>query len=300
MSDLALGPTNLPPPIVTFSPSDITQHQTATWGAVAVDRVQLIRQERFDCAFRGARHLLIASVRAEHDEGETLLEGLPKSQCHNYSKRLTFVPAGHQITGWHKPRGNMRSVHFYIDPNGPALDPELRFSEAAFKPQLFFFDRELWATVRKLGKQAASPDPNARTYNEALTVVLMHELLRVNGKAASASVVTRGGLAGWQRNRVTEYIQEHLSEDISLAQLALLAELSPYHFSRAFKQSFGQPPLRYHAHRRMELAKSLLAKPALSVTQIGQEVGFSETSAFTAAFRRFAGTTPTAFRRSAA
>ena len=127
----------------------------------------------------------------------------------------------------------------------------------------------------------------------------MHELLRVNAKAASASAsaVARGGLAGWQRKRVTEYILEHLTEDVSLGQLAALAELSPYHFSRAFKQSFGQPPLRYHAHRRMEFAKSLLAKPALSVTQIGQEVGFSETSAFTAAFRRFAGTTPTGFRR---
>jgi len=70
------------------------------------------------------------------------------------------------------------------------------------------------------------------------------------------------------------------------AKLAELAGLSTYHFCRAFKQSFGVPPHRYHTSQRIDRAKALLAKPSFSVTDIGLTVGFSETSSFTAACGR--------------
>jgi len=79
-----------------------------------------------------------------------------------------------------------------------------------------------------------------------------------------------------------------------------LAGLSSYCFCRAFKQSVGLTPYRYHNHRRMGDAKLLLAKPAPSVTDIGLTVGYSETSSFTAAFHKTTGLTPTAFRRTLA
>jgi AraC family transcriptional regulator len=77
-----------------------------------------------------------------------------------------------------------------------------------------------------------------------------------------------------------------------------LVRLSPFYFCRAFKQSFGIPPHRFHTSRRIERAKALLAKPAPSVTDIGLTVGFSETSSFTAAFRKATGFTPTSYHRS--
>jgi AraC family transcriptional regulator len=101
----------------------------------------------------------------------------------------------------------------------------------------------------------------------------------------------------WQQKRVAEFIEEHLSEDISLAALAKLVDLSLYHFARAFTQSFGMPPHRYHWARRMDRARSLLRVPALSVTQIGSRIGFCETSSFTRAFRKFTGVTPSEYRR---
>jgi AraC family transcriptional regulator len=80
--------------------------------------------------------------------------------------------------------------------------------------------------------------------------------------------------------------------------LASLVQLSPFHFSRAFRQSFGMPPHRYHISRRIERAKCMLTDVSTSVTEIGLRLGFSESSAFTATFRKFMGRTPSDFRRS--
>ena len=107
----------------------------------------------------------------------------------------------------------------------------------------------------------------------------------------------RGGLAAWQERIVSAHIEEHLASHISIATLAGLARLSTHHFCRAFKQSFGIPPHRYHMVRRIEHAKILLMEQARSVTEIGLDLGFSETSSFSALFRRLTGQTPSAFRR---
>jgi len=129
--------------------------------------------------------------------------------------------------------------------------------------------------------------------------VLAHELTRLNyGKLRKGAV--RGGLAAWQQRIVACHIEDHLAEPIPLATLAELVGLSTYHFCRAFKQSFGIPPHRYHTSRRIERAKALLTKPAPSVTSIGLTLGFSDTSSFTATFRKATGLTPTAYHRSLA
>jgi len=187
--------------------------------------------------------------------------------------------------------------YFYIDPHGPLLDPELRFAETEVKPRLFFFDKDLWETAHKLKAQAGTSGPGERQYAEALSIVMAHELLRLNSGTVAAAQRIRGGLAGWQKKQVAQYIEEHLAENISLATLADVARLSLYHFVRAFKQSFGLPPHRFMSRLRVKQAKALLANPDMSVTQVGFNLGFSETSSFTTTFRKHTGLTPTTYRR---
>lgn len=281
--------------LVDFSPPEITRRYRAAWDGIRVDAVQVVRNEPFEYGFRGEHHLLIACELAERHDGETAIDGLPKSSARNLTRKISFVPAGHQFHGWQKPRVPARVTYFYIDPRAPLLDPELRFAETEFRPLMFVFDRDIWETAMKLRAEAERAGPSL--YAEALSRVLLHELLRFNGGTPQPAPVVRGGLAAWQRKRVAEYIEEHLDEDISVADLAGLARLSPFHFSRAFRQSFGLPPHRYHVGRRIERAKSILSDPSISVTELGLRLGFSETSAFTATFRKFTGRTPTDFRR---
>ena len=287
-------------PPVRFTPSDIAQRDVTRWTGIDAEVISLVRREPYEFQLQSSCHLLVMAERAERDDGETQVEGLPASTLRKYSGMLSFVPSGHRLSGWQKPRVLTRVTYFYIDPDGPLLDPELRFAETEFKPRLFFHDPELWSIASKLKAQADNPAPGQQQYAEALGVLLVHELLRLNndadGGATREADYVRGGLAAWQKARVTDYVEEHLTDNVLLSQLADVARLSPFHFSRAFKHSFGLPPLRYVTSRRIERAKSLLAADT-SITQVGLAVGFGETSSFTTAFRRHTGVTPTVFRR---
>jgi AraC family transcriptional regulator len=296
MGDIGIGLPGVlasPRPIVQITPHDIARRRLANWGVIQADAVKVTRRETFEDAFQARRHLLIAYERAERDDGETHIEGLPKSTLREFNCKLSLVPAGHRFYGWQRPRVLTRVTYFYIDWQDRwfGLDPP------TISPRLFFFDQAVWDTALKLKAEVGNSDPSSRQYAEALSLVLMHELVRLERTASAAARPVRGGLPAWQQKRVIEFVEEHLAEEISLAALAELVDLSLYHFARAFTQSFGAPPHRYHMARRMDLAKSLLQMPALSVTQIGSRIGFRETSSFTRAFRKFTGLTPTEYRR---
>jgi AraC family transcriptional regulator len=222
---------------------------------------------------------------------------LPKSTLREFNCKLSFVPAGHRFYGWQTPRVLTRVTYFYIDLHDRLFDLQPGIACATISPRLFFFDQAVWDTALKLKAEVGNSDPGSRQYAEALSLVLVHELIRLERTASAAARPLRGGLPVWQQKRVAEFIEEHLAEEISLAALAELVDRSLYHFARAFTQSFGVPPHRYHMARRMDRARILLRKPALSVTQIGSRIGFRETSSFTKAFRKFTGLTPTEYRR---
>jgi AraC family transcriptional regulator len=97
--------------------------------------------------------------------------------------------------------------------------------------------------------------------------------------------------------RVLAYVDEHLAEDISVADLANVACLSIFHFTRAFAASTGVPPHRYVSRKRLESAKGMIATGRASLSEIALDCRFSSQSSFTRAFRRATGKTPAEYRR---
>ena len=287
----------VPASAVKIAPSAIVRRHHAAWKGIQVDAFEITRLERFEYSATSHFHLIKISERAERSDGETFVEGCEKSTLRKLSGKLSFIPAGRRFYGWQDPRILTRAAYLCIDPAGPLVDPELRFAEIEFEPRLFFFDQDVWETSYKIKRQVDAPASPG--YAEALGLALAYEVLRLH-RGASLAPVLRGGLAAWQKMKVADYIEEHLDEEISLSDLAIITRLSPFHFARAFKQSFGEPPHRYHMARRMERAKALLKLPALTVTEVGLTLGFSELSSFTTAFRRCAGTTPSDYRRKVA
>jgi AraC family transcriptional regulator len=285
-------------PAVSFSPGRIVKRRAARWRGLYAETVLATRYEPFEYHFSGPYHLLIASERAQRHDGETVVEGLPRSTLRDFTHKLTFVPAGHGFRGWQDPRALVNVSYFYVDPSLLTVDPELGFSKIELSPRLFFDDDGLWQTALKLKALIGEVGSGHDAYAEALGAVLAHELVRLNGNVAAPSPTASGGLATWQRKRVAEFIEDNLAKDVSIGAMAALVGLSPFHFSRSFKRSLGVPPHHYHATRRIERAKLLLADKDASVTRVALDVGFSATGAFSGTFRRITGETPTAYRRS--
>jgi AraC family transcriptional regulator len=107
---------------------------------------------------------------------------------------------------------------------------------------------------------------------------------------------TTKGLSPQCLQRVRDYVEGHLDEDLSLTVLADIACLSPYHFSRSFKQATGVGPQRYVIQRRLERAKTLMRRTSRPLAFIAQEAGFADQSHLTSIFHREMGVTPGRFR----
>jgi AraC-like DNA-binding protein len=106
----------------------------------------------------------------------------------------------------------------------------------------------------------------------------------------------RGGLAPGRANRVCEYIDSHLQENIALEVLAEIAQLSVHHFARAFRQSLGIPPHNYIVQRRIEHAQQLLRNTELPLSEIAIVAGFTDQSHLARHFRTITGVSPSLAR----
>jgi AraC family transcriptional regulator len=284
--------------LVEVSPPRAVSRRVARWTGMTVEIVQANRRCRIDYRYRAPAPMLVFHDRGVRQNGCTVIEGLPKSMLQNCSRKLVFVPAGHSYHDWHEPRTLARTIFFYFDPSQPAAGPALGLSRLPLAPRLLFEDGALIETALKVGALIESGASDHRSYLQALGVVLAHELAQIETTRQSAQAPISGGLAAWQRRKAIAYIEEHLAEPISLEVLAARVGLSACYFCRAFCRSFGMPPQRYQLSQRIERAKTLLAKHAASVTDVGLTVGYNDASAFCTAFRRIAGLTPSAYRRS--
>ena len=104
------------------------------------------------------------------------------------------------------------------------------------------------------------------------------------------------GLTRNQARRVLDYIESHLSRELTLGELARIAGLSLYHFARMFKRTVGMTPHRYVLERRVERAKGMLRTTHAGLAEIGLSAGFCNQSHFTSTFRRMVGATPAEFQ----
>jgi transcriptional regulator of acetoin/glycerol metabolism len=150
-------------------------------------------------------------------------------------------------------------------------------------------------------------DPSISDRAHALTGALVKasartiekHLLRDGGTAwRSGLAYRRGGLPPGALKRVQQYVEDHLAERVSIEQLAAIAELSVFHFARAFKQSQGTTPHSYLLHRRIVRAQGLLRETKSPLSEIALVSGFADQSHLARHFRERLGVSPAIFRRS--
>ena len=206
---------------VKICPPDIVKRRAMASNGMAAEIVQATRRDKIEYRFHAPVHLLAVYERGVRRDGETFVEGLPRSALRDLRRKFTFVPAGHEYYAWHEPYILPRVAYFYFDPAKLAIDPELDFAETSFAPRLFFEDAALWGTALKLMSLIENSPSTNRPYFDALGAVLAHELVRLNSGAPSSVPPVRGGLAAWQQRVAVAYIEKHLADQIQ-EQLAIL------------------------------------------------------------------------------
>jgi AraC family transcriptional regulator len=131
---------------------------------------------------------------------------------------------------------------------------------------------------------------------DALNTALAVQVIRRFVDRSALLLEPSNGLSRERLKRVQDYIETHLDDRLTLTDLAGVACLSPYHFSRSFKQAVGVGPQRYVVQRRLERAKTLMRRTNQPLASIAQEAGFVDQSHLTSMFRRETGVTPGRYR----
>ncbi|MBK5648468.1 MAG: helix-turn-helix transcriptional regulator [Acinetobacter sp.] len=139
---------------------------------------------------------------------------------------------------------------------------------------------------------------SSKLYIESMTTALTVHLLRRYCSQPSVIKEYTGGLAKYKLRQVVEYINTHLENNLTLAELAAAACTSPNYFASLFKQSMGITPHQYVMQCRIEKAKVLLKQGHLTLVEVSQQVGFQNQSHFTRVFKLHTNITPKVFKNS--
>jgi len=152
--------------------------------------------------------------------------------------------------------------------------------------------------IRQLGltlRSELQADYLNHLYLESLTNFLSVHLIKNYSTQHKPLKEFQAGLGKHKLNRIVDYINDNLHQDLSLRELAALVQISPYHFARQFKKSTALSPHQYIIRTRVERAKQLLLQENLTIAQVAYIVGFSHQSHLNRHFKRLVGGTPKVF-----
>ena len=162
-----------------------------------------------------------------------------------------------------------------------------------------FRDPLIEGVARAVRAEMRDPAPAGKMLSETLAVALGAYILRYHSNLRPASVPlpsARGALDSRRLRRVTDFMEAHLADGLTIERLASEACLSPFHFARAFKAATGTAPHRYFTNRRIARARALIAEGKLSIAEVAAQCGFLSETHFVRWFKRSTGATPSEYR----
>ena len=196
-------------------------------------------------------------------------------------------------------RGPFDYLHYYLADSllkSVACENEIA-TPSGLQEAFFVEDLVVAQLTRSILFQVRHGQPLDKLELDQVAMLLGAHVLQRYCGALRAARSPRSGLQSWQRIQVEELLRAQLDGNISIKELATACSLSPSHFARGFRRSFGTSVHQYLIRLRLEKAKALLTTTKKKLSEIATLSGFCDQAALSRAFSRAEQETPSRWRR---
>src|SRR5260221_10353423 len=276
------------------TPSRVILSSVGTrWNDVLLEQHRLPSSELADVTYQ--RHVVVINI-GHSATWEFKKEG----QFRRFFKArgaISFFPRHQPFSGRLKvERGMFANVLFL------ALDPvfvrrvaqglEFDSDRIELTEQRGITDSTLRHIALALRTGIHTGDALDRTYGEGLSTALAVHLLREYGASVLRPKTRYGGLPRAKLVRALEYIQDQLNADLTVSGIAQSDYMTPYYFTRLFKESTGQSPYQYVVEARVRKAQELLTTGKFTISEVAHNVRLTDQSQLPRHFKRVFGLPP--------
>ncbi|MBC7767208.1 MAG: helix-turn-helix transcriptional regulator [Phycisphaerales bacterium] len=213
-------------------------------------------------------------------------------------RAYSVTPAGAAFS-W-RTQGPVDFAHVYLRPSfidhviATEFDRDARL--VSLQDALGFRDPLVEGLLAALTDSVVGGKGGGRLYWDGLVHTFVCRLLQLHSTLPSIGAFAPHVLAPFRVNRVIEFVEANLTRDIGLPELAAVAGVSAFHFSRGFRRATRFAPYAFVIHRRLEHAKVLLRETQLPLAEVANACGFGSHSQFSTMFKRGVGMSPTHYR----
>lgn len=213
---------------------------------------------------------------------------------HSSPGNVMLMAAG-QDSVWACPTA-IDELHMFLDPAiVDEVAEEIGVHPVGLIEGVGIVDLAISDIARQVLGELENPGLGTRLFADTIARSLALILVRRHSTATGAATA-RIEMTTRQLRLVTNFIEAHLDEDLTLESLSAAPYMSPFRFARAFRKATGHSPRQYVIARRIERAKELLRSTNFEIVDIANRVGFATQSHFTTIFGRRCGTTPRRYR----
>jgi AraC family transcriptional regulator len=278
-----------PPPLIHSS-------QQAGWKNIHLAHYHLLAMDFPEIT--SLQHLISLPSWNQLTEVDRIVDGKRYQSQHDRHDKGLFemLPAYVPFKVWSSQGGE--ATHCYLDPTflAHAAYESANPDRVELKPTLSMPDPLVCQIVLALKTVLETDATNSCFYAESMATALAAHLLRNYSTRQHILPEYQDGLPKYKLKQALEYINAHLSENVSLATLSDEVQISQFHFCRLFKQSTSMTPHAYLIQQRVERAKQLLKHKECTLLDIALACGFANPSHFAKHFHKHTGISPKQFR----
>ena len=265
-------------------------------GLIAERNIEQPKEEYRDLNIEPNKHIIVLHSNKQNNL-EWKIDGKSKKQQF-YNGDLIINPAGLNVSP--KWSSDVELLVLAIKPKFVELISEEMNcpNSVGLFPQFKFQDKLINLLMKNMIKEFENEPKPDLVYTESLAYTLVAHIIRNysrNGKHKFP--IKNNGLPSNKLSHTIEFINDNISKNLSLEDIAIVAGFSPSYFILLFKNATGLTPHQYIIKRKVENAKRDLIQTQKSITEIALDAGFSDQSHLTRVMRKYTGFTPGDLRR---